>query len=162
MHKELVAGKAKLEYSVHVKTHSLLIDLTKCLPSRKVTFSCPIIDWSRQQLAHWLTDKCFWDLIDVTLADVVHVWDASPGLREWDPENFITFIVGLSNEAERWLAKHVRAGILTPWSEAFNTFVVVRCKRKQKSQRRFRQTAALPQITTKEKVFVETGPSPAQ
>ena len=48
VHKELVAGKAKLEYSVHVKTHSLLIDLTKCLPSRKVTFSCPIIDWSCQ------------------------------------------------------------------------------------------------------------------
>ena len=38
MHKELVAGKAKLEYSVHVKTHSLLIDLTKCLPARKVMF----------------------------------------------------------------------------------------------------------------------------
>ena len=46
VHKELVAGKAKLEYSVHVKTHSLLIDLTKCLPARKVIFSCPIIDWS--------------------------------------------------------------------------------------------------------------------
>jgi hypothetical protein len=39
VHKELVAGKAKLEYSVHVKTHSLLIDLTKCLPARKV--GCP-------------------------------------------------------------------------------------------------------------------------
>lgn len=36
VHKELVAGKAKLEYCVHVKTHSLLIDLTKCLPARKV------------------------------------------------------------------------------------------------------------------------------
>ena len=48
VHKELVAGKANLEYSVHVKTHSLLIDLTKCLPSRKVSFSCPIVDWSYQ------------------------------------------------------------------------------------------------------------------
>ena len=42
VHKELVAGKAKLEYCVHVKTHSLLIDLTKCLPARKVIFHQPM------------------------------------------------------------------------------------------------------------------------
>ena len=65
---------------------------------------------------------CFWDLIDATLADVVDVSDTSPGLIERDPEDFVTFIAGLSNEAERWLAKYVRAGILTLWSEAFNMY----------------------------------------
>ena len=40
-------------------------------------------------------------MIDATLADVVDVSDTSPGLIERDPEDFVIFIAGLSNEAER-------------------------------------------------------------
>ena len=55
-----MAGKAKLEYSVHVKTHSLLIDLTKCLPARKVIINQPMCRKVNQFLSSKLSGAFLW------------------------------------------------------------------------------------------------------
>ena len=37
-HKSLLATKAKLEYDIHVKTNSLVIECNKCMAGRQVIY----------------------------------------------------------------------------------------------------------------------------
>ena len=54
------------------------------------------------------------------------------------------YSIGLSNAAQRWLAKHVRAGGFTSEASKYQMINVLRCRRRLKSQRRcsVRQIAA--------------------